>query len=482
MNEKTAKAPTPEDSNIYAILRQASLRRSVALLCALALVNLQWWNAATSRGWVAAASAQTAVNSTLAVICVPQTKKNQDEAEQIERLLSDATRRLDTVRLYDLSPVANADIGVKVADLVEDGLRALLLRTPKRGQERLASAVQMLSESPMAGDDRTYARLYKGQGLVLLANNELVKARDSLIKSVVLFPNQTVAEYAAYGGQARELFENVKGLMANFQTGDIKVSAKGLRGEVYVDGIYRGAGTTTVSDLAVGAHRVTVRSSGYVAERKMVDVAANKTANSEFDLKSAPFGTDLEQGRTVLLANFAQPNVVEDRIRELRNQLGADQMLVIRAKLSKKTTELTGFYLGADGQFKPVNLSLDKDEKYLDRIAEFVSGLTGAKLTPDLAATPLDLRQSAVTTEKKAGGTGEEANKYIDPNAPIFDEPEKNEKPITKEWWFWAAVVGGAALLGGGVYLLSKGGNDTQTTATGTLQFDLHATPKGSAP
>ncbi len=459
--------------------RSRGFRVAVASLTAVALVNLQWWSvlAGQPTQWLAQAEAQTAANSTLAILCVPTNKKSTDEAEGIERLLFEASRRLDTVRPFDLSPQPAQDQAAKAAENIEDALRALLLRTPKRAQERLAATDAALTEAPNAGDERLLARYYKATGLAHLANNDLVKARDAMAKSVVLFPNQTVDEYSAYGASAREMFETVKQLVTNLGTGDLKVVSKGGRGEVFVDGAYRGTGTAVLEDVAAGPHRITVRTPGQTAERKTVEVATGKVMTVEFDLKAAPFAQELDGGRKVLMDNFTQPALVEDRIRELRNQLGADQMLVLRPKLAKKTTELNGFFLGADGVFKTVKVTIDKDEKYLDKLADFVATTAGSKLVADPTTAPLDARQSVVT-QNKAGAATDAATAYIDPNAPLFEDEKKEDRPITKEWWFWTAVVGGAALLGGGIYLLTRG-KAGDTTPTGTLQFNLNtSTPK----
>lgn len=454
--------------------RSRGLRVAVASLTAVALVNLQWWSALAGQHtqWLAQAQAQTAANSTLAILCVPTNKKTADEAEGIERLLFEASRRLDTVRPFDLSPQPAQDQAAKAAENVEDALRALLLRTPKRAQERLAATEASLTEAPNAGDERLLARYYKATGLAFLANNDLVKARDAMAKSMVLFPNQTIDEYSSYGASAREMFETVKQLITNLGTGDLKVVSKGGRGEVFVDGAYRGTGTAVLEDVAAGPHRITVRTPGQTAERKTVDVATGKVMTVEFDLKAAPFAQELESGRKVLMDNFTQPALVEDRIRELRNQLGADQMMVLRPKLAKKTTELTGFFLGADGVLKTVKVTIDKDETYLDKLADFVATTVGSKLVADPTTAPLDARQSVVTQNRTAGAT-DAASAYIDPNAPLFEDEKKEDRPITKEWWFWTAVVGGAALVGGGIYLLTRG-TAGDTTPTGTLQFNLN--------
>jgi hypothetical protein len=418
------------------------------------------------------ALAQSSINATLAVLVIPAQRKNADDAEALERLLGESVGRLDTVRTFDLSPVADTENAGKVADSIEDALRALLLRTPKRAGERVLAAEAMLATAPAAADDRQYARLFKAKGLIALSAGDLVQARDWLVKSLILMPNQQLAEYASYGSTAKELFESAKGAVDKLPVADLRVTTRGAKADIYVDGAWKGAGQVTASDLRVGRHLVTVRSPGMVGERQFVDVVAGKPAVVDFDLKPAAFGPDLEAGRNVLIANYKQPSVVEDRARELRNQLGADTMIIVRPNFSKKATELDGWFLGADGSFKKLTATIDKDERYLDKLGEFLATASGAKLGPATDRVALDLRQSVVVSGGSKARTGGEA--YIDPNAPLFEDGTAKEEPLTRKWWFWTAVAGGAALIGGGLYLLASGQAQEAQGATGTLSFKLN--------
>jgi hypothetical protein len=172
----------------------------------------------------------------------------------------------------------------------------------------------------------------------------------------------------------------------------------------------------------------------------------------------------------VLKDNFKQPTVVEDRMRELRNQLGSDQLLVVRATNEKKATALVGYFLTADGQFKKVEGSADKDEKYFDRLGEFVAGVVGAKLGPDISQQVLDQRQSVVVQ-----GEGRRAGAdQIEASGELFKDDKDVKKPITSQWWFWTAVAAGASLIGGGLYVLTSGDSQAASGAVGTVQVKLH--------
>lgn len=466
-------ARPPHASSPLERLRSRTARTVLAVVAAIALGDAQLWSALGGHGFAAGqAWAQAGVNSTLAVIVVAPQKKTGDDAEAVERLLAEGTARLDTVREFELSPIAGTDVEQPAADLIEDALRALLLRTPKRAQERIGAAVGKLKDVPMAGDERLFGRLYKAQALALLATGDLVPARDALIKSLVLVSGQKEEEYAAYGSQSRDLFNTVNQLVGKSGTGDLKIAVRGGKADIWIDGQWRGAGTAQANGLAIGTHRVTVRQSGMVGERRFVDVVVGKGGSAEFDLKAAPFGPDLEQGRAVLATNFKQPSVVEDKMRELRNHLGADQMVVVRSASDKKSTKLEGYFLSADGGFRKVEASVDKDASYFDKLGDFLAGVAGAKLGPDPQSTALDLRQSAVVTTGAVRKAGTDA--AIDPNAPLFDDEKSKVKPITSEWWFWTAVVAGASVIGGGLYLLTKGQAAEASGAVGTVTISVN--------
>lgn len=453
----------------FDLLRGRMARVSMAWLAAATVADVHFWSMLSGGSYVAEARAQASVNSTLAVVVVAGPKKGGDDAEALERLLGDAATRLDTVRPFELSPLANSENEVVAGDSIEDALRALLLRTPKRAQERLMAAAGKLKEAPQAGDERLYARLYKAQALALLAVGDLLPARDALVKSLVLVRGQKEDEYAAYGSQAKELYATALSAVQKGPTGDVKVVARGGKADIWVDGDWRGTGTAQAGNLPVGLHRITVRQGGQIAERRFVEVVSNKSVTAEFDLKAAPFAPDLEQGRAVLAANFKQPSVVEDRTRELRNQLGADQMLVVRPTKDKKVTQLQGWFLGADGSFRKVEKTIEMDEKYFDRLGEFLADTVGAKLGPDLATTPLDQRQSVVVQ----GNARHAAAEKVDAGE-LFKGDETKKKSVMTQWWFWTAVAAGAGLIGGGIYFLTKGGGTDAAGAVGTVQINLH--------
>lgn len=459
-------------SNQMSMPRLRSLPgRLTSLLVIVALVQLQWSAILHDGSLFASASAQGMANS-MTVIVVPAKVKEDDLATALERILGAATERLEMVRSFQLSPLPGIEEEEQANRLVEESLRALLLRTPKRAMERLAAAQALLDKEPAAGDTRMYARLFKAQSLVALSRNDLVPARDALTRSVVLFPKQAEEEYVAYGTQAVELYKTVQATIAAAPTGDLVVGKKCTGAEIYVDGVYRGRAPSKVEDLVAGDHRVTLRDAGNNADRRFVRIEAGKATEHDVELKPSSFRDDLASGRQVVAANFGQPSVVEDRIRELRNQIGVDQIMVVRATFAKDKTSLSGYFLGSDGVFKKVNGDLLKNEDYFEAAARFVAEAAGGKLEADPSKTALDQRKSVV--EATQTQTTEAARKYIDPNEEMFADKKGGEDSLTSKWWFWAAIGGGAAILGGLGAFLASGEADAAQGATGTVQVKLH--------
>lgn len=454
--------------------RPSAAMRAIALCCAVALVQLEIGAMLHGDAPVQAAYAQSVGTNTMAVLVVPPNRRKQDDAYELERLMSGFVLRLDRVVAFALSPTDGVEEQAKANELIEEALRALLLRTPKRAGERLAAAKALLESKPAAGDTRLWARYYKALALGALAGNKLVEARDLLVKSVVLYPKQTDAEYIAYGSTSRQLFKTVVQTVEGLPTGDLRVTSSVKGAEVWLDGDYKGRAPAIVSDIKAGEHRVAIRMSGKAAIREMVNIEGNKVAKLTPKLAPAPFEQDLEQGRAVLLANFNQPSVIEDRIRELRNEIGTDMILVVRARFERDSTGLKGYFLDADGTVQKVKAEINKDEHYLDNLGKFVSESAKTKLLDDAAALPLDQRKSVVVATKTH--TSGAATAYIDPNAPLFEGDKNAEVPLTRKWWFWASVGGGVLVLGGLAALVLGGDVKESGGATGTIALNLHKT------
>lgn len=446
--------------------------RLVSAICVIAILQMHWVGLLQGDGIVPDANASNFISNSMVVLVVPAKKRDTSKSAALERLLSRQARRLEQVRSYDLSPVLGRAEEKQATKLVEEALRALLLRTPKRATERLALAKKLLDKQPAAGGPRLWARLFKALGLVALSRNQLVPARDMMLRSVTLFPNQAEEEYVAYGVRARELFKAVLKARAAAPTGDLQVGSKATGAEVWLDGIARGTAPMKLEDLPAGDHRLLLRRSGFGAVRQFIKVLPGKTVTVDQALAPASFQRDLRSGRKVLTVNFNQPSVIEDRIRELRNELGTDQILVVRAGFPKGKTLLKGYFLGSDGAFKKVKVALTRDQTYMDKAAEFLATTTGAKLTADASKQPLDQRKSVVVASKERASTT--ASSYIDPNAPLFEEAKGNEESLTSKWYFWAGVGGGVALVGLVAVLLASGDEDGPGFATGKVKINLH--------
>jgi hypothetical protein len=446
--------------------------RLTSSLAIIALLQVQWAGLVQGGDLVANAWAQSAMANSMTVLVVPAKTKDAEMASALERVLARSASRLELVRSFELSPVAGEEEETKAKTLIEEALRALLLRTPKRATERVTAAQALLASQPNAGGSRLFARLAKAQGLIALQKNDLIGARDQITRSLVLFPRQTEEEYVAYGSQAKELFAASKQTLSAAPSGDIEVGKKAAGAEIWVDSVYRGRAPAKIEELVAGEHRVALRLSGMVGDRRFIRVEPGKSTLYDVDLEPASFHDDLESGRKVVAANFGQPSVVEDRIRELRNQIGVDQILVVRASFAKASTTLSGYFLGSDGVFKKVKGELQKNEDYFEEAAKFVASGGGAKLLADPEKAPLDQRTSVVVASETK--TSDAARRDIDPNEEMFKTDKDIEDPITKKWWFWTAVGGGVALIGVVGFILASQDTVGPEGATGTVKVNLH--------
>ena len=215
--------------------------RITAAVCAVAIFQLEIGAVMLQGELFKQVHAQGIGTNTMTVLVVPPNRRKAEDASELERLMSRFVPRLERIVAFQLSPTAGGEGERKAMEYVEEALRALLLRTPKRARERLIAAKALLDKEPAIGNTRLWARYYKAQALAALARNKLVEARDLLVKSVVLYPAQTDAEYIAYGTTSRQLFKTVVQTVSGTQAGDLRITGRNTRNaEVWVDGTYKG--------------------------------------------------------------------------------------------------------------------------------------------------------------------------------------------------------------------------------------------------
>ncbi|GEM_PF-1825092 len=405
----------------------------------------------------------------MAVLVVPKGRKDAKNSRDLEFMLRGFVARLQDVEPVDLSPIADVGNEAEVAKLVKQGFDSLAMGKPLEAKVSLEAAKAVLDAKPATGDVRLWARYHKAQALTELAQHKLLEASNHLVKSLTMFRAQTDAEYIAFGMRARQLLRTVMSAVDRQDTGDLEVK-RGTKGaEIWLDGKYAGRVPNSIPDVKAGVHRIALRKSGMAAVRENITISVGKTLQFSRKLKRARIGLDLAQGRALLRANFKKQTVIEDRIRELADTLGANMMMVVQARTKKTSTVFTGYFLDSEGGFQPVATELNKDEHYLDNMGGFVAQSAAVTLT-DGKPAPLDprsvvvARQQAQARAAQAKAGGGEGGSDIS-----FDK-------LKDKWWFWAAVGGGVVVLGSVGYLIFSDGEQPPVDPTGTLSVNLHKT------
>lgn len=441
--------------------------RSIAVLMAVGLVQLDL-GLMFSRGRLAIRSAEAQVTARkVALLVVPKAKAQAGEAPAVEQILRGFVGRTPVVQGFDFSPTGQPEVDAKAAATVDEALRALLLRNPRRAEEKAVEAQKLLDGAPGSGDARTWARLFKALGLARLGQGDKDGAKATILRSLVLWPSQRLDEYDAYSAEAKSVVADAREAFNALQTGGMKLSSTPTGSSVFVDGRERSGTPTTVSNLPAGPHLLRISKDGYAGEQRIVEVVAGDPARIEVKLKPSLFKDDLENARKIFERNFAAKANIEDTLRSLRTTLAVDELVVLQLGGARHATTLNGYVLRPDGRIEDVGTSIPKEGDFLARYGDFIGSILGGKPGPDPSEAALDPQkpvQSKVVKDIDDGGG-------IDTD--IFKDKKKSQKSLTSQWWFWTAVAGGAALLGGGVYMLTRGTGAAAAGATGSVKLNL---------
>jgi hypothetical protein len=290
--------------------------------------------------------------------------------------------------------------------------------------------------------------------------------------------------------------------------------------EILVDDVYRGGSPIRVGKLRVGIHLVRAKKDGYLPWGGRINVAAGKHKQLRLKLKPARKQKAFSRHFRLMAAEVIR-NEPGNAIEKMGKFLKASRIVVVAAKGSAETMELTGYMCDVGSEIKCASgkkLLNTKGSAYQDELKEFCLSLLKATPQSEVeepgfaegAAAAAALLEKADKGEEEGAGEGmgldlgAEEKKPPKPDEDFADataedlkeaeEADKKEKELeaslkeqkkkdgygstepstwgylSRQWWFWTAVGVVAAGAATGTYFLVSGGGDD---STGNLVLNL---------
>lgn len=412
-----------------------------------------------------------------AVFVLPASDSEIKAALLMSRVLRENIDALTNVNLITPAPVLNSSSLPELQGFVDNAYRALNGKNVDKAMGLLSQAKPLMEQILPVVPLRTVALFYKAYGVGQALSGNMAEARSSLELSLTLWKEQNNLEYA-YSVEVLQLFASVSNELESRPAAKLTIETQPENAVVVVDAREPAQSPATVTNLTVGAHLVRIVLDGHEQWAGFVRLKANQENLVTISLKPIAEKAVFDQ-RLVAVSGIMKmtPDDAAQPLLELKQFLGADELLALECSVVGETYELSGFHLKTDDTVFPAKRSLARDASFLAGVREFLSGLFEsfyelARKTEGLGGPPID----PVLLEK-AGITSEQSSTVFDPDNPVFPTVDlggkKKKQTIFQKWWFWTAVgvvaVGGVGL---GLYLGKDSGGGAGPT--GTIEIHLH--------
>ncbi len=394
----------------------------------------------------------------VAIFVLPSSDSEGKAALLMGRVLRDGLTGLTGSELVAPAPVANSSA---LPDLEKQIGDAYIDLNGKRVQEAMAKLIrakplleQLLPIVPI----RTVALFYKAYGVGQVLSGNMAEARSALEISLLLWKEQNNLEYA-YSVEALKLYTSVSADLERRPSARLVINTTPENAVVVVDSREPMQSPATITNLTSGQHLVKAVMDGHEQWAGFVLVKPGDENTVTIPLKPIAEKAVFDQ-RLVAVAKVMKKNaeVASESLANLKQFLGADELLALETSVVGETFELKGFHIKGDNTVFPVKRSLARDASFLAGVREFLSGLFESfyelsKKTEGLGGPPID-----PVILQKAGITAQQTATVFDPDNPVFPKVDlkgKDKDTIFDKWWFWVGVgvvvAGGAA----GVYALA---------------------------
>lgn len=418
------------------------------------------------------AMAQEVAQKKVAVFVVPAGDGDSGTALKLNQILRDNMAGMQNVKLSVPAPVPNAAL---LPDVMARLDQAYALVNGKQMKEGLAALnalkPDMEAVLPLV-PVRSVSLFYKAYGVALAATGNLNDGRRAIEISLLLYRNQTNLEYA-YTVEILKLFMELQQALDGKATVRVDIETQPDSAVVTLDMREAQQSPTNYMTVTVGAHLIKAVKDGFEQYAGFFVGKRGEDNKAVIVLKAIPEKATFDDRLARAAAQLkAAPDAAKADLVSLRDFLGVDELLMVRASLVGEDYEMSGYHLRGDVP-TPIKRSLTRDANLLSAVKEFLAGTFESfygmpSRAEGLGGPPID---PAVLQK---AGIGDQNLQVFDPDNPVFPTVDRGpaKETITDKWWFWTGVGILAAGAVGGVVALLTSTSDSKGP-TGTIEIRL---------
>jgi hypothetical protein len=367
----------------------------------------------------------------VAVFVLPKTDASADGAELLQDMLRSQLSSFSGVELRSRA-VSARSISRDVARVIEDGFRAVNDNEEEKAIPLFTKALDTLKAHTGALDKRLMARALKGLAVSHALDGDTKKAKTLMNSSLNLWPIQKPLEYA-YSIDVFNLYSFVEKSRDSASPASFEVACSAPGAVFFFDGEKQGASPLSLKGLSPGGHWVRVEAEGFQTVSKWVELKAGMGTELEIALVEA---ADAKMTAELLskLAVSRKKKSAGEIGEQLSSAIGADRILVIRAKARRKGFDLKGWSVSGAA---------------VTTVKKKVGGNLLTELN-DMLMSSLELTPPAGTddVDTSLGGPRKLSLVKVETaNGEQILAPKPSEPEFYETWWFWTAT-GGAVVTG----------------------------------
>ncbi|MBM4355318.1 MAG: PEGA domain-containing protein [Deltaproteobacteria bacterium] len=422
-------------------------------------------------------AAQEGEKKRIAVFVLPSSASDAKPALLLNRVLRENTEGLTGVELVTPAPVLNSSSLPEVLTGIDQAYQALNGKQVDKAMARLNQLRPVLEQILPLVPLRSVALFYKSWGVGQILTGNMLEGKTAIEVSLTLWKEQSNLEYA-YSVEVLKTFVEVQADLERRGGGKVTVETSPENAVVVLDGREPALSPAIFSNVPAGMHLVKVVLDGHEQWAGFIRVKPGEDNTASIPLKPISEKGIFDQ-RLVAVAQDIKGGAegAQQPLVELKQFLGANELLVIECSVVGETYELSGFHVKGDDSLATAKRSLARDASFLASIREFLSGLFEsfyeiARKAEGLGGPPID-----PVLLQKAGLNIEQGSTVFDPDNPVFPTVDLGQKkaPVYKKWWFWTGVgvlVAGGAVLG--AWAATGGFGAGQSSGpTGTIELTI---------
>jgi hypothetical protein len=379
----------------------------------------------------APAGAQETKGISIATFAVARDSATAQQAAVTDFLVRQSFQRNPRYAVLDVEGFLSTGTPIAARDQVAHALAQLDKGRQMYDAFELDPAIATLTDAVLSfergaaalPDMAPYVRALQTLGAAHVLKADKKSARNAFERALLVDPGATL-QGSGYPPTVLDAYAAARDTIKSLPQASLSVYSNPAAGEVYVDGIFRGAAPLTVQRLPAGRHVVRVYRAGYQAFGQISDLLEGTEGTLQASLKPTPQAAQFES-----LLRRAAPESAQDGAGSATQELGAwlkvDQLMIVQVTAAGDDVTLQAAHTDAAGGTRlhaATRTFAFSSQRFRSDVEEFIVG---------------EFRQAQLGVTQGTGTGNQVGSNYA---------PKRTDRPAHPGYVFGGVSIGAGAL------------------------------------